>query len=820
LHCDCCAAGTGPTCGRAACGRDELARLEAAVAEATSQACAAYQDNARLVRVLSIIAQPSAPEALSDEVLRALSQTYDADLVCITRLIGDRLIVVGACGLPEGDPAFTDGWHAGRTATDALRRGEAVGKGHAELDGDADVPALLTPLRIRSAAWVPVRSEGTGKGTLLMLFRRSNDAFDPIELRGLESVTTRLAVAVEARERGVLAERLARSGHRLARHLSFSSLYRDASLLLQELLGTGTAWVITIDGGSACRPWPAPDNDPRPAAWPRPADALPGWNLLVTGVPVRTTLRETPAPDEGEPRETALLCVPVMSGNHPAAVLHATRDAARPFLPDEVEAGITFANYLGSAMINTELYQALKNSEATLRHRATHDVLTGLANRDLANEYLNGAVTRDAPTGVGLLFCDLDKFKAVNDRLGHDVGDTLLRLVAERLRQCLREEDLLARLGGDEFIFILDGIDSMAELSGLGERVTAAMQAPFMLGGEATRVTMSVGAVWGRRGQATSLSLLRDADAAMYAAKATGGALLRVFDDDASPHALDALSLRSDLCSALDRNQLSLRYQPIFDLATGEIEAFEALPQWIHPTHGRVTADQFMPLAEESGEIIPIGTWVITEACRQLAAWQRGHPARRLSMSLNISPVHLRRPELATPLLRLIEGTGVAPADVWLELSQSHALDESAALTFITQLREAGVHFALNHVGVSYANLSHLRQSPVEGLKLDRSFIAGLTQEGHQQVIDRSLVQAMLTIAGSLDLTVVAEGVETPAQRTVLTGMGCRLGQGALLADPLPAVEATRLLQDERRPPTLTDQVPAPRSPHEFTSRS
>jgi EAL domain-containing protein (putative c-di-GMP-specific phosphodiesterase class I) len=306
----------------------------------------------------------------------------------------------------------------------------------------------------------------------------------------------------------------------------------------------------------------------------------------------------------------------------------------------------------------------------------------------------------------------------------------------------------------------------------------------------------------------------------MYVAKATGGGSLRVFDDDASLHARDALSLQSDLCSALERNQLSLRYQPIFDLTTGEIEAFEALPQWNHPAHGTVSPDQLTPLAEESGEIIPIGNWSIAEACRQLAAWRQARPAPRLSMSVPISPVHLRRPELATQLLSLIEGTGAAPADVWLELSESHALDETAALKSITTLRDGGVHFALNHVGVSYANLSHLRQSPVEGLKIDRAFIAGLTQEGHRRKIDQSLVQAMLTVGGALNLTVVAEGVETPTQRAVLTDMGCRLGQGPLLAGPLYAAEATLLLHANRQPATPTDHLPAPGLPHRFATRS
>ena len=804
--CDCCA-GTGPPCARAASERALTERLRTELAEATAQACAAYQDNARLVRVLSIIAQPSAPETLSDEVLFALSQTYNADLACIVRLVGDRLVVVGACGIPEDDQAFIAGWLAGETAIETLQGSEAVGKGHLELGGADDIPAPLASLGIRSAAWVPVRSDTTSTSTLLVLYRRSSQAFTPTELRGLESVATRLAVAVEARERSVLADRLARSGHRLTRHLNLSSLYRDASALLRELLRADDAWVIAIDGESARRPWPSSSKTDRlPSTWPRPASALPGWPTLKTGDPYRTASSDSSVLTGPTTRPTALMCVPIMSDRRPVALLYAARDTARPFARDDVEAATTFARYLHSAMINAELYQALKDNEAALRHRASHDPLTGLANRDLANEYLGDALARDDPSSVGLLFCDLDKFKAINDRLGHAIGDELLCLVAERLRSGLRRGDLLARLGGDEFLFVLDGITTMDDLTEIGDRVAATMDQPFMLRGEAVFVTVSVGAVRGERGHATSMSLLRDADAAMYAAKGKGAGLVQVFDDRASRRSRERLDLRSDLQSALDQHQLSVHYQPIFDLLTGEIVAFEALLRWLHPVRGPIPPDQFIPLAEESGEIIPIGNWVLAEACRDLATWRRTLHRHDLTISVNLSPFQLRNPAHAAHMLDLILQAEIDPTDVSLEITESDSIQAEVA-QFITPLKAAGVHISLDDFGTAYSYLGDLRRLPVDCLKIDRSFVSGLAADQGPRNIEHGVVRGILAIADSLKLIVVAEGIETAEQRAELAALGCHLGQGFLLSKAVPAADAIRLLQSGLRLPRLTTRL-------------
>ncbi|MDQ1290133.1 MAG: hypothetical protein QG622_3699 [Actinomycetota bacterium] len=815
-HCDCCTGG-GTPCARAESERRENARLRKALADAAAHACTAYQDNALLVRVLSIIAQPSTPETLTEEVLQALSQLYDADLVCIARLAGDRLVVLDACGLPEADPVFTKGWPLGPTARTAVKGVEALGRTYSAPDDAGDLPASLAGLRLRSAAWVPVRSDAPHTDTLLVLYRRSDAPFAPTQLRGLESVAARLSVGLAARARGVLAERLARSGHRLARHLSYPSLYQEACALLADLLGAAVR-VVTIDGTSARSPWSsaAPGQAVEdgagedPGDWPRPVTTLPGWERLSSGRPYSSPGCGSPVCGRSPERPCAVLGVPVMNGGLPAVLLFAVRETTRPFGPGEVEAAAMFANYLHSAMINTELYQALKKNEMILKHRASHDVLTGLANRALVNDFLDDALARNDPSDVGVLFCDLDKFKGINDRLGHGVGDKLLQLVADRLRECRGPGVLLARLGGDEFVFVLDGIGGTDDLTAFGEWVTAVMLRPFALRGEPVRVSLSIGAVSGRRGQTTSMSLLRDADAAMYAAKAKGNGLVRVFDDEAALRAREQLAIRSDLRLALDRGELVVHYQPIFELVTGKIVAFEALLRWHHPVRGVIPPDRFIPLAEDSGDIIPIGSWVVEEACRHLAAWRRLPSAGNLSVSINLSPHQMHRPALAAHLLDLVRKSGVEPSGVWFEITESGTVHGPDAKRFLATLREAGVHISLDDFGTSYSNLSHLRHVTVERLKIDCSFVAGVMAEGHQRDVDRGLVQAILAIGDSLGLSVVAEGIEDAGQRVVLAGLGCHLGQGFLVSGAVPPDAARHLLVTGSRLPHLTAGTEGP----------
>ncbi len=875
------------------------------LATATAATSDAYRHTAQLIRVLTVLGQPASPEDLLDQTLIVLSQAFSAVLTATARVVDGRLVVTNSCGLPEGDPAFTEGWPLGGGAAEALSAGRAIARGDSVVDA-TDVPPSLTALGVRSGAWIPLTGDaGPTERPLLILLRHATEEFGPTELQVLGSVASRLSLVLEARQRSEAVERLAQSSHRLAQFLDGRQLYAEAVRLLPELIDAREARLVTVHGdevrlGATSRP------DGGRERWPRPLTEVPEWPAARRGEAVTAAEGSVPkagAHDHG-PCAQATLCVPVMRDGRPAALLYAARDSSRPFSRDAVETATIFANYVGAAMTNAELYHALRESESSLRlitdsisdliavvdaegrfvyaspshdrelahpsagllgssvaalvhsddrvrvqsalanagivlgtltskveyrlrtgqdtwlwvetalrpapsadgtvvlssrviderrrledelrHQATHDPLTGLANRVLTAQRLEQALAGSGPLHVGLLFCDLDKFKAVNDRLGHDVGDELLLQVAHRLRGSLRSEDLLARFGGDEFVMVLDGVEGLADVTEIGRRVARALDAPLALRGERVQVSASVGGVLGVRGEATARAMLRDADAAMYAAKNKGGGLVEVFDDDASSQSLDRLGIRSELLRALDLDQLAVAYQPIFDLPTGAIVGFEALLRWYHPTRGTIPPDVFIPLAEETGAIVDLGDWVLERACAQLAAWQALPGWRQLRMNVNISATQLQRPDLAANTLHVIERSGVHPSDLWLEITE-HSSIRSDVTDFATTMHQAGVHFALDDFGTAYSNLSHLKRLPIEMLKIDRSFVAGLGT-------DPGLVKAVLAIADSLGLAAVAEGIETAEQRTALLALGCESGQGYLLSRPLAPQRATELL--------------------------
>jgi diguanylate cyclase (GGDEF)-like protein/PAS domain S-box-containing protein len=432
-----------------------------------------------------------------------------------------------------------------------------------------------------------------------------------------------------------------------------------------------------------------------------------------------------------------------------------------------------------------------KRAEEQILHDALHDSLTGLPNRNLFLDRLGQAAARRRRHDdyhFAVLFFDLDRFKLVNDSLGHLVGDRLLVGLAKRLESCLRSEDTVARLGGDEFAILLDEIQDARDATRVAERIQEELRHSFALDGHEVFSTASIGITLDDDRDRPPEELLRDADTAMYRAKAQGRDRHEIFDDAMHARAVAVLKLETDLRLAFERGELRLVYQPIVSLATGDVVGLEALVRWQHPERGLLTPDQFVPLAEETGLIVPLGHFVLREACRTAEHWRRARPG--LSISVNLSAREFAQVGLIDRIAGLLAEFGLPPSHLRIEITESLIMeDPEAAVARCSALRAMGVGIDIDDFGTGYSSLSYLRRFPVDALKIDRSFVAGM--DGRAE--DQEIVRAIVSLAKALAIMIVAEGIESPEQLARLRQLGCELGQGYLFAQPLEAAEALAL---------------------------
>ena len=739
--------------------------------------------SARLVRLLAAIGTSSpAPEMLRD-TLAAAADVFRADVVCLTELTRERFRVAQAWTAPGVDPARARDWPRGSAANEVIASGRPVVRNAVV---EADLPALLRTKAGSAAAWVPLFTDGE-LAELLIVLRDHAFPFIGDDVGLLSVAASRLYLALEGIERRDALERLARAGPELARHIDVEPLLDEAVELFRELTGADSAFVVTITNGVLDLTRFSGTDRSIPRRWPRTVETMPQWHLFSRGevyVGPRETIADRPDETDESP---IVLCVPVMRNGTAVLLLGATGHRARSFGKTGIDVARIMASHLSVALTNAELYRVLTEREDDLRRQAAHDPLTGLANRVTVGQRIDEALAATTTGAVGVLFCDVDQFKAVNDRLGHEVGDELLQQIATRLATAIRPGDLLARFGGDEFVIVLPNVRGLPDLTEAGRLLQLGLADPILLRGELLETSVSIGAVLGRRGTSAGV-MLRDADAAMYAAKAKGPGRLEVFDDAASSRSLDWLDLRSELGHVLERDELSVLYQPLVDLKTDAYPAFEALVRWNHPQHGPVSPDTFIPMAEGTGAIVPIGAWVLAQACGRLVEWQRLFPHAGLTMGVNISAVQLEPSH--QDLLAVILESGVDPHDIWLEVTER--MDTNADVSGqVNRLRRAGVHFALDDFGMSYSSLTYLQRFPVEGIKIDRTFVSPMTDgETH-----RGIVRAILALGEALSVNVVAEGIETVEQRDALLDLGCRYAQGYLLAPPMTADECVRALR-------------------------
>ncbi|MGZ4759659.1 MAG: putative bifunctional diguanylate cyclase/phosphodiesterase, partial [Acidimicrobiales bacterium] len=519
--------------------------------------------------------------------------------------------------------------------------------------------------------------------------------------------------------------------------------------------------------------------------------------LLFTVAVLHPSMRlvsEPPRAGETPPRRARLvlvglaLCIPALVG--------LTQTSAEP--RDRAVLGVIVLAL--TATVSLRVSRALTQharSEARLIHQAQHDTLTGLPNRTFVQDHLTRALARGAETGhgVAVLFLDVDRFKTINDTLGHSMGDELLVSVSRRLRANLREDDLVGRVGGDEFVIVIQGVRDAEHAIEMAERVRLGFAVPFRLRDAEIPTATSIGVALqiGTGRPVEAEAMLGDADSAMYQVKDIGGDAVVLFDSSMRDRAERRLELERELSHALDRGQLSLSYQPVIQLHDSRVTGVEALVRWNHPTLGPVPPDVFIPVAEDTGLIIEIGAWVIDQACAQLAALRatvRG--GADLSMAVNISARQLRGDSLLDTVARALMHHSLPASSLCLELTES-LLMENVGMTskLLSALRSAGVRISVDDFGTGYSSLAYLKRLPVDEVKIDRSFVSDLDDDG----ANTSLVAAVVAIAASLGISTVAEGVEKPEQAARLHQLGCNEAQGYWFSRPVPADEIAAVME-------------------------
>jgi diguanylate cyclase (GGDEF)-like protein/PAS domain S-box-containing protein len=528
----------------------------------------------------------------------------------------------------------------------------------------------------------------------------------------------------------------------------------------------------------------------------------------ITGKPIAALLTDESAPT----LENALL----RSAEDPSKIVM-VEVAVRHADGRLCDAEISITNLLDDPnvrglVLNLRDVSERRSLERALVHQASHDSLTELANRSLFRERIDGVLSGDRTEQhrSAVLFLDLDGFKELNDSLGHAAGDLLLTQVAARLQSCVRPSDTVARLGGDEFGILIGGDEDEVDPLALAARILSSFRTPFAIEGNEIQVRTSIGIANADPDVEGSDQLLRNADLAMYRAKSSGGGTIERYDPTMHAQLLNRLQLEVDLRRALGRGELRLHYQPIMDLAKGEPVGLEALLRWQHPTFGLISPDAFIGVAEQTGLIQPIGRWVLHEACREAAAWRRKHPRyANLSVSVNISARQFANDDLVYDVINALQESGLPAHDLELEMTESVLFEHTEEnVTQMQRLKSLGVRLAIDDFGTGYSSLAYLHMFSVDVLKIDRTFIAQLTETNP----DAELIRTILRIGQSLNMVTIAEGIETDLQLNSVKELGCELGQGYLFARPLPPDDVDVWLNARAKAATTEPAAVAPQA--------
>jgi diguanylate cyclase (GGDEF)-like protein len=625
----------------------------------------------------------------------------------------------------------------------------------------------LSALRIEAVATV------SGILLVLLWYYRGRLSESSRELGGLVTLSRDLAETLDPRE----------IGERLARHLAEAT--RADSCVI-------STWDRTRDSVSTF------------ATFPPESLATMGQVYALADFPLTRRVLEQKDPaslhvddPEADPSEVAILreegqaslvMLPLVAKGETVGLIELSRDGAR-FEQRDITLAFTFASEAAMALENARLYQEL-------RHQAFHDGLTRLPNRALFTDRLEHALARSERRGslLAVLFVDVDDFKTINDGLGHARGDLLLGAIADRLRLCIRSADTAARLGGDEFALLLEDLDGRTEAEAVADRILDVMSRPIQLPDTTVGVGVSIGLCFPGTGGETADELLRNADFAMYRAKTLGKGRVEIFQPGLRAGAAERRRLEGMLHGAIERNELRLEYQPVLDLTNGRLSGLEALLRWEMPDGEVRMPVDFIDMAEETGLIVPIGRWVLREACREARVWQT-MTGTSLSIGVNLSARQFQHPALRADVRAALQESGLSPESLVVEITESVLmLNTPGTVATLDAMRRAGVRVAVDDFGTGYSSLSYLQRFPIDILKIDRSFVDGTSRD------NGVLARAIVELGRALRMSVVAEGIEDPRQLAALRSFGCRLGQGYLFSRPLRAAEVQQLLLAEERP--------------------
>jgi diguanylate cyclase (GGDEF)-like protein len=484
---------------------------------------------------------------------------------------------------------------------------------------------------------------------------------------------------------------------------------------------------------------------------------------------------------------------PLLIGGRAVGVMLFLSAEKDTFTSEFVELLQRLADNISFALENFDRADEKTKADERIEYLASHDSLTKLPNREMFNELLRHAIgaARRYQRRFAVLFIDLDRFKIINDSLGHDAGDMLLVEIADRLRGALRSSDVVARLGGDEFVVILEETAERDDVERIARNLLAVLGQSLQLSGHECHTTASIGIAMYPSDGGDVQALTKNADMAMYLAKEDGKNGFRFFTKEVKTQSIERLTLETALRRALERDQFALHYQPKVDLATGQITGVEALLRWTHPELGVLPPMQFIPLAEETGLIVPIGRWVLREACAQNMAWQR-RGLRPVSMAVNLSPRQFVDEHLLQDIDEALASSGMSPVLLQLEVTESMVMrNVSRAIKVLDAIQSRGIRLAIDDFGTGYSSMSLMKQFPIDTIKIDRSFVRDLPKDSE----DQAIAQAIISMGKALGMTVIAEGVETVEQQTFLRNHACDEMQGYLFSKPLPAAQLANLLR-------------------------